>query len=269
MNTNNLVVRAILIDDEQPVRRTIRSMLSTVPEIEIIAEAANVTEGIDAILELNPDLIFLDINMPIRSGFDLLDDLTIKGKFYGVIFVSGYPDEALTAMQKAAAHLHSDFVVKPVNPFMLKEKVQLFYQKWKADKLQEIEMMRQLEQAVSQAESGAFSGPKFLIFQNSSFMHRIEVADIMYCESANKQLNVYCSKQEHLNVPNTTLDVLERMLPSTHFVRIGKSHIINRDCLSYLEKSGRPRCRLVKNNTVREVLLYASNVEKVEKSYVN
>lgn len=265
---NPLIVKSVIIDDELPVRRTLRSMLSPLPEVSVVGEAANVTEGLDLIAEQKPDLIFLDIKMPIRSGFELLDELTLQQQFYGVIFVSGYPDDALTAVQKAAPHLHSDFVVKPIDPVILKEKFRLFYTKWRADKEHEIELTAQLEKAFSQnPESAALSGPRFLTFQNSVALHRIEVTDIMYCESANKQINIYCSRQEHLNVPNLTLDSLEKLLPADHFIRIGKSHILNKESISYLEKGARPKCRLVLGNRVRELLIYASNVWKVEESY--
>ncbi|WP_128547644.1 LytR/AlgR family response regulator transcription factor [Larkinella soli] len=265
---NPLVVKAVVIDDELPVRRTLRSMLAGVQEVEVIGEAGNVTEGLDLILEKKPDLVFLDIKMPIRSGFDLLDELSSRRQFSAVIFISGYPDEALTAVQKAAPHRHCDFVLKPIDPQTLKQKFRLFYEKWKADREHESELTHQLETVFNQsADLSPMSGPRFLLFQNTVVFHRIEVTDIMYCESANKQINVYCSRQEHLNIPNVTLDVLERMLPPDRFVRIGKSHILNKEAISYLEKGARPKCRLVLGNAVRELLIYASNVWKVEDSY--
>ncbi|MFC5409728.1 LytR/AlgR family response regulator transcription factor [Larkinella bovis] len=261
-------VRSVIIDDELPVRRTLRSMLTSVPEVHVVGEAGNVTEGLDLMAAQKPDLIFLDIKMPIRSGFELLDELTQQQQFYGVIFVSGYPDDALMAVQKAAPHLHSDFVVKPIDPVILKQKFHLFYNKWKADKEHEQELTAQLEKAFGpNQELAVLTGPRFLTFQNSVALHRIEVVDIMYCESANKQINIYCSKQEHLNVPNLTLDTLEKLLPPDHFVRIGKSHILNKEAISYLEKGPRPKCRLVLGHRVRELLIYASNVWKVEESY--
>jgi two-component system LytT family response regulator len=261
------VLKAVIIDDELPIRRTLKGLLATVPEAEVAGEAGNVTEGLDLIRAVRPDLIFLDIKMPIRSGFDLLDELTAQQALYGVIFVSGYPDEALLAVQKAAPHLHSDFLVKPVDPQALKTKVRVFYEKWRAGKAQEAELAAQLEKALAHTDLPKPDGPKFLVFQNNLCFHRIRVKDIMYCESANRQINVYGRRQDHLNVPNVTLDLLEKMLPPERFIRIGKSHIVNKKAISYLEKGARPKCRLVLGSRVRELQIYASNVEKVENHY--
>ncbi|RIV18955.1 DNA-binding response regulator [Fibrisoma montanum] len=260
------VIKAVLIDDELAIRRTLRGLLSPIPEVDVVGEASNVTEGLDLIAECKPDLLFLDIKMPVRSGFDLLDELSEHHQSYGVIFVSGYPDEALTAVQKAASHLHSDFLVKPVDPRQLKEKVRLFYQKWLADKEHEAEMMAQLEEAFAQTGSPELTEPRHLIFHSSSSFHRIPVADIMYCEATNRQINIYCSQVEHINVPNLTLDTLEKLLPEPLFLRIGRSHIINKEAINYLEKGARTRCRLLLNGKVRELQIYASNAEKIEQT---
>ncbi|WP_164851367.1 LytR/AlgR family response regulator transcription factor [Larkinella soli] len=264
---HSIIARAVIIDDEYLVRHTLRKMLAEIPEIKVVGEAENVPEGLDLLAAQRPDLIFLDIKMPILSGFDLLDELTRQEQFYGVIFVSGYPDEALAAVQRAAAHLHTDFIVKPIDPEVLEEKVGLFYQKWKAGQEQEAEFQAQLEAAMSQNEADRLSGPASLIFQNSLVFYRIEIADIMYCESANRQINIYCSYQEYLNVPNISLDALERLLPAGQFVRVGKSHILNKYTISSIEKGPRPKCKLIKNGKLREFQLYASNVEKVEQSF--
>ncbi|CCH51330.1 Sensory transduction protein lytT [Fibrisoma limi BUZ 3] len=260
------VVKAVLIDDELPIRRTLRGLLSPLPEVDVVGEAGNVTEGIDLLIEHKPDLIFLDIKMPVRSGFDLLDELSVQHQSYGVIFVSGYPDEALTAVQKAAPYLHSDFLVKPVDPRLLKEKVRLFYHKWLADKEHEAEIVAQLEEAFSQTGNSDFTGPRHLIFHSSSAFHRIPVADIMYCEASNRQISIYCSQVEHINVPNLTLDTLEKQLPKQLFLRIGRSHIVNKEAINYLEKGARTRCRLLLNGRVRELHIYASNAEKIEQT---
>ncbi|MGA0556673.1 LytR/AlgR family response regulator transcription factor [Larkinella sp. VNQ87] len=266
MTKKMLKAKAVLIDDEFFVRETLRSMLETLPYLEVVGEADDVRTGLDVIATREPDLILLDIKMPVLSGFDLLDELTRQQQSYGVIFVSGYPDEALMAVQKAAPHLHSDFVVKPIDPVVLKEKVAVFYQKWSIQKEQEAELMAGLETGMGPRGDEA-SG--LLLFQNSQVFHCIDRSDILYCESANRQINVYCSQFDHLNIPNVTLDGLEKMLPSQEFIRIGKSHILHKGSIRFLQKGNRPRCILARNGRVIDVQLYASNVEKVEQSYLS
>ena len=260
----NYRIKVAIIDDEFFVRETLRSMLETMPNLDVVGEAEDVRTGLELIASQEPDLILLDIKMPVLSGFDLLDELSKRQQSYGVIFVSGYPDEALMAVQKAAPYFHSDFVVKPIDPFLLKEKIELFHQKWRALREQEADLMDRLERVTERNEA---EKEPLLIFQNSQVFHCIDIDDIIYCESANRQINVYCSQYDHLNIPNVTLDGLEKMLPADRFIRIGKSHIINKLSIRFIQKGARPRCVLARNGRVHEVQLYATNIEKVEQTY--
>ncbi|MCF2505186.1 LytTR family DNA-binding domain-containing protein [Dyadobacter sp. CY107] len=262
MDVRELSVRIAIIDDEFFVRQTLISMLSGIPNARVIGEAEDVASGIELIMEKEPDLILLDIKMPARSGFDLLEELTHRQQSYGLIFISGYPDEALTAVQKAAPYFHSDFVVKPIDPAILKAKFSIFYNKWQAAKEQESELASLLEAGIPQTYKA-----DQLVFQNSQLFHCINMDDILYCESANRQINVYCSQFEHINIPNTTLDAIEKMLPADQFLRIGKSHILNKAAIRFIQKGNRPKCILARNGKCYEVQLYASNIEKVEQSY--
>nr|WP_295922343.1 LytTR family DNA-binding domain-containing protein [uncultured Dyadobacter sp.] len=263
MNNKPLTAKVAIIDDEYFVRETLVNMLGNIPNVRLVGQAEDVGSGLALIEQHEPDLILLDIKMPVRSGFDLLEELTCKQQSYGLIFVSGYPDEALTAVQKAAPHFHSDFVVKPIDPVILREKLAVFYTKWSAAKEQETELLSLLECDISQP---GYQGRQ-LIFQNSQLFHCVEVDDIIYCESANRQINIYCSQFEHINVPNTTLDSIERMLPADRFLRVGKSHILNKSAVRFIQKGNRPKCVMAQNGRSYEIQLYATNVEKVELSY--
>ena len=101
--------KAIIIDDERLARNELRKLLSDHSEIEIIAEAANAEEGKQKIEELQPDLIFLDIQMPGKTGFDLLTELE---RAPHVIFTTAYDEYALKAFEVNAL----DYLLKPVEP---------------------------------------------------------------------------------------------------------------------------------------------------------
>lgn len=263
MNNKPLTAKVAIIDDEYFVREALVNMLGNIPNAQLVSQAEDVGSGLALIAAHEPDLILLDIKMPVRSGFDLLEELTCKQQSYGLIFVSGYPDEALTAVQKAAPHFHSDFVVKPIDPDILRDKFAVFYNKWSAAKEQETELLSLLEGDISQP---GYQGTQ-LIFQNSQLFHCIEVDDIIYCESANRQINIYCSQFEHINIPNTTLDAIEKLLPADRFLRVGKSHILNKTAVRFIQKGNRPKCVVARNGRSYEIQLYATNVEKVELSY--
>src|SRR3712207_1330923 len=109
-------MKAIIIDDERLARTELRKLLQEFPEIEIVDEAANVDEGISKIESHNPDLIFLDIQMPGKTGFDLLAELDRAPQ---VIFTTAYDEYALKAFDVNAL----DYLLKPVEPKRLADAI--------------------------------------------------------------------------------------------------------------------------------------------------
>ena len=110
-------MKAIIIDDERLARTELRKLLQEFPEVEIIDEAANAEEGIAKIESLHPDLIFLDIQMPGKTGFDMLAQLERTPQ---VIFTTAYDEFALKAFEVNAL----DYLLKPIEPKRLADAVQ-------------------------------------------------------------------------------------------------------------------------------------------------
>src|ERR1700760_4582356 len=115
------MIRAIIIDDERLARNELKKLLMDFPEIEVIAEAANASEGVEKIDSLNPDLIFLDIQMPGKTGFDMLSELE---RAPNVIFTTAYDEYALKAFEVNAL----DYLLKPVEPKRLADALQKLQQ---------------------------------------------------------------------------------------------------------------------------------------------
>src|SRR5688500_2831688 len=109
--------KAIIIDDERLARNELKKLLQEFPEVEVIGEAANANEGIDKIESLSPDLVFLDIQMPGKTGFDMLCELE---KAPHVIFTTAYDEYALKAFEVNAL----DYLMKPVEPKRLADAVE-------------------------------------------------------------------------------------------------------------------------------------------------
>src|ERR1700733_12730325 len=124
------MIRAIIIDDERLARNELRKLLADFPEIEVVAEGANASEGIEKIESLNPDLIFLDIQMPGKTGFDMLAELD---RAPHVIFTTAYDEYALKAFEVNAL----DYLMKPVEPKRL------------ADALQKLQQVEEKEASIS------------------------------------------------------------------------------------------------------------------------
>ena len=112
-------IKAMIIDDERLARNELKKLLEQHPEIEIIDEASNVDEGVEKIDLAHPELIFLDIQMPGKTGFDLLAELEKSPK---VIFTTAYDEFALKAFEVNAL----DYLLKPLNPKRLAEAVTRF-----------------------------------------------------------------------------------------------------------------------------------------------
>ena len=111
------MIKAIIIDDERLARSELRKLLMDFPEIEVVAEASNAGEGVEKIENINPDLIFLDIQMPGKTGFDMLSELD---KAPHVIFTTAYDEYALKAFEVNAL----DYLLKPVEPKRLADAIQ-------------------------------------------------------------------------------------------------------------------------------------------------
>ena len=118
--------RAIIIDDERLARAELRKLLTDFPEIEVLDEAANVEEALEKIDLLQPDIIFLDINMPGKSGLDLLEK--VKSEFKNpppiMMMITAYGDDL--NFQKAKQLGADDFFTKPVDFLKLKERINNF-----------------------------------------------------------------------------------------------------------------------------------------------
>ncbi|MEY4778360.1 MAG: hypothetical protein RIS13_1108, partial [Bacteroidota bacterium] len=110
---------AIIIDDERLARNELKKMLALHPEIEVVGEAANADEGLNLINELTPDLILLDVQMPVKTGFDLLQELE---RLPAVIFTTAYDEYAIRAFEVNAL----DYLLKPIDPKRLSDALQKF-----------------------------------------------------------------------------------------------------------------------------------------------
>src|SRR5664279_6274169 len=126
--------KAIIIDDERLARNELKKLLQEFPDVEVIGEAANANEGIEKIESLNPDLVFLDIQMPGKSGFDMLTQIE---RAPHVIFVTAYDEYALKAFEVNAL----DYLMKPIEPKRL------------ADALQKLQQAEEKELAAQQSFS--------------------------------------------------------------------------------------------------------------------
>ncbi len=200
--------KAIIIDDERLARAELRRLLLEYPEIEIIDEAANVDEALDKIDLHNPDIIFLDINMPGKSGFDLLNELD---KSPMVIFTTAYDEYAVKAFEVNAL----DYVVKPIEPKRLRDTIQKVNEAFQKEKA-----------AIQESAKRGLLGENDQVFvKDGERCWFIRLGDIRLIESIGNYAKVYFGNYKPLILKS--LNALEERLDEKVFFRANRKHIVN------------------------------------------
>jgi two-component system, LytTR family, response regulator len=212
------MIRAIIIDDERLARNELRKLLLDFPEIEVVAEAANAGEGIERIENLNPELIFLDIQMPGKTGFDMLSELD---KTPTVIFTTAYDEYALKAFEVNAL----DYLLKPVEPKRLADAIQKLH-------------------AQEEKENGAMGltpnvNRSILAEHDQVFVKDgercwfVKLSEIRLFESVGNYAKVYFGPNKPLILKS--LNSLEERLDEKTFFRANRKHIINLRLIEKIE----------------------------------
>ncbi|MES2648693.1 MAG: LytTR family DNA-binding domain-containing protein [Bacteroidota bacterium] len=200
--------RAIIIDDERLARTELRKLLLDFPEIEVVEEAANVEEGLDKIDQFSPDIIFLDINMPGKSGFDLLQELD---RTPYVIFTTAYDEYAVKAFEVNAL----DYLLKPVEPKRL------------ADAIHKVNELYQKEhQAIQESANKGLLGESDQVFvKDGERCWFVKLGDIRLFESVGNYAKVFFGNNKPLILKS--LNALEERLDEKIFFRANRKHIVN------------------------------------------
>ncbi len=207
------MLKVILIDDERLARSELRRMLDEFSDVEIIGEAANASEGIEKIESLNPDLIFLDIQMPGKSGFDLLSQLD-KAPY--VIFVTAYDEYALKAFDVNAL----DYLMKPVEPQRLAEALLKVRQKTE-------------EEMLSYNNRGILSENDQVFVKDGERCWFVRLSEVRLFESVGNYAKVFFGTNKPLILKS--LNALEERLDEKVFFRANRKHIINLRMIEKIE----------------------------------
>ena len=212
-------ISAVIVDDENLARRILCEYLKDFPEVEVAAECANGFEAVKAVSELKPQLLFLDIQMPKLSGFEVLELIDHDP---AIIFVTAYDEYALRAFEVHAV----DYLLKPFSKERLGEAVD------RAKERLNREESSPLPKLI--AESRKASSPlERILVRDGSKVHVIAARKIDYLEAQDDYVCIKCEGKEFLK--QETLGGLEKNLDPRQFVRIHRSYILNLDRLEKLE----------------------------------
>ena len=206
-------MRALIIDDERLARSELRRLLSRHPEVEIAGEAQNAEEARRAIDDLEPDLLFLDVQMPGETGFDLLASLDSVPL---VVFTTAYDEYALRAFEVSAL----DYLVKPIDPQRLAHAVERLLAAWSASSPRSPSTASRAERA------HAPLSPRDRVFVNEGERSwLVELGSIRLFESEGSYTRVFFGTEKPLI--NRSLNQLESRLDERTFFRANRSQIIN------------------------------------------
>ncbi len=209
-------IRTILIDDEDLSRQEMRHLLTAYPDIRIVDEAVNAAEALAKIRQHRPELIFLDINMPGKNGFELLDELDESPR---VVFVTAYDEFAVRAFETNAL----DYLLKPVRPERLQKTIESLR-----------ESLQTSPQAEPRAERPGQLRPDSLVFiKDGDNCYFVRLNDIFLFESEDNYIRVYFGANKPLH--RKSLNLLEEKLPPDLFFRANRRQIINLSFITGIE----------------------------------
>ncbi len=247
-NHNQTEIRAVIVDDEPLSREIIREFLGAFPGIAVIAECGNGYEAIKAVASQKPDLVFLDIQMPKLSGFDVLE---LIDEPVNVIFITAFDQYAIRAFEVHAL----DYLLKPVSRERFNEAVS-----------------RALSSLRSHAPSKTAAGRRIqtgdrtfltrVLIRDGSDVHIIPADDIDFIEAQDDYVCISSGKTKHLK--NQSLSELEESLDPANFVRVHRSFILNVSRLSKIELMTKDsRAAILKDGT--QIPVSRSGYEKLKR----
>lgn len=211
-------IRALIVDDESLARERIRTLLEADAEIEIVGERADGREALAAIKSEAPDLLFLDVQMPEMSGFDVLEALTTEERLPVVVFVTAYDQYALHAFEVHAL----DYLLKPFD----RERFQKSLQRAKAQI--EHERKGELGQRLLSLLADLKPEQKHLerlVIKSAGRVFFLRTDEIDWIESAGNYASLHVGRETHLL--RETMNTLEAKLNPAKFLRIHRSNIVN------------------------------------------
>ena len=231
-------MKAVIIEDEEVSRKILRNYIGKYcPNVELIGEASNITDGLELIQNNALDLVFLDVEMPFGNGFDLLEK--VENRTFETIFVTAYDHYAIEALNNHASY----YLLKPISIDELIKGVNIVVE----IKQKETELQNKI---LSPKE--VFTSGKITIPQQDGF-EVIDVADIVFCKADDNYTEVHLANSKKL--VSKTLKHFEDILTKYSFVRIHKSYLVNINAVTKYKK-GKGGSVLVSNG--KEILVSAS-----------
>jgi len=210
-------MKALIIDDEPLARDIIREYLTSYPSIEVMQECSDGFEGIKAIQQHQPDLIFLDIQMPKINGFEMLELAEYVPK---VIFATAFDEYAVKAFEAHAV----DYLLKPFSRQRFDAAVQ---------KLMANGPSREQVPAVMEAAAKSPDQSNRIVVKDGGKIRIIPIAQVQYLEAADDYIKIHTADGSFLK--KKTMQFFEETLSAAQFIRIHRSYIVNANLITRID----------------------------------
>ena len=221
-------IKTLIIDDERPARRALRGLLEKDADIEIIGEAADGERGLESIRALRPALVFLDVQMPMMTGLELLEQLRPDG-WPEIIFVTAYDQYALQAFDRHAV----DYLLKPFSDSRFavaleRAKDRVLRGSLAATEEQLRALLAQLQEKSPPAPAADYAR---LVVKADGQLHFISQRDIRWIEAQGDFVKIHLKDRNTRPLVRMTMNRIAESLDPALFVRIHKSTIVNLGCV--------------------------------------
>lgn len=206
-------MKALIIDDERLARTELKRLLTPFKDVKVVGEAVNADDALNKIQELKPDLLFLDIQMPGKSGFEMLEELDSVPT---VIFVTAYDEYALKAFEFNAL----DYLLKPIEPKRLEETVNKLIEKKR-------------KKAAIEEDKNILTGNDQVFVKDGEKCWFVKLESVRLFESEGNYVRIYFDDNKPLIL--RTLNYLDERLESKTFFRANRKHIVNLKWINSIE----------------------------------
>jgi two-component system, LytTR family, response regulator len=247
-------VRTLIVDDEPIARRVLREELEFFPEVKIAGEAANGKEALLKIAELRPDLVFLDLQMPVMSGFDVIHNLS-GAPSPVIVIVTAFDQHAIRAFEAGAI----DYLLKPVHADRLGKSVD----RAKALLLKPVEAAGNLARIAASAESLSPVKSRKIVGRSGEEYHLLDARDVLAFQAEKELVWIITARQRLL--ATQSLGAIEERLADPQFQRVHRNAIVNVNHIRKMSSLSSQRWLITLSNSLQVIVSkrQAHNVRQI------
>jgi two-component system LytT family response regulator len=230
----NQKIRAVIIEDEEPARQLLKTFLQSFEQIDLVGECSDGFSGLKTINDVQPDLVFLDIQMPRLTGFELLELLDDLPE---IVFTTAYDEYALKAFELNAV----DYLMKPFSKQRLSQAIDKVTERFKLKSNSREKLGKLVEQMQHKSRP-----LERVVVKSGSKIHIIPVQDIEQVEAQDDYVMLHTAQGRFMK--KETMSAMEQNLPEEHFIRIHRSNIVNVSQIQRIEQYGKESYLLILKN---------------------